>query len=810
VAAACKLLWRAEVHLLTFTGPAGVGKTRLALEVARKLLGQFEDGIYFVPLATIRTPDLVVSTTAQALGLKEASYRPALERLQAYLKEKQLLLLLDNFEQVIVAAPLVAELLSACTKLKVLVTSRAALHLQGEYEFPVLPLAVPDLGRLPETEALSKFGAVALFIHRAQALKHDFALTRENARAVAEICVRLDGLPLAIELAAARAKLLSPQALLGRLDRRLQLLTGGSSDLPARHQTLRNAIEWSYNLLDFGEQRLFRQLAVFVSGCTLEAVEAVCGGVLNPKPDGPKLVTRGSAFAVLNGAASLLDKSLIQQVELADGEPRLVMLETIRDYALECLETSGEVAETRQAHANYYLALAEKAETRITGVGQVAWLDRLENDYGNLRAALEWSLECGNVATALRFGGALWRFWLVRGYLNDGRRWLREALARSGDAPSSVRAKALNGAGMLALNQGEYARAAALCGESLVSFRRLEDKRGVASALNGLGQVALFWQTDYALARSLYQERLAIFRELGDEWGMAHSLERLGFVSWLDGRHGPARSLYEESLSIYGKLGISQGIANSLVGLGHVTLSEGDHRLAHSRYEEALAIYSELRDRPGIAWALFGLGQVALEVGDHSQAGTRYESSLKILCALGDKWFTTLCLVGLAGVAAAERQLERAAQLLGAAEALREAVGMPIPPSMRASYERYQAVARRGLDKKRWTAAWIEGRSITPEQVVAAPMRQPIPQSPVARLQPVATVASPPNYPAGLTGREVEVLRLAARGLTSAQIAEQLTISPLTVNVHLRSIYGKLGVSSRSAATRYAMEHNLG
>jgi predicted ATPase len=411
VAAACTLLRRPDVRLTTFTGTGGIGKTRLALQVATDLLAPVSD------------PDLVVPTIAQTLGLKDTGGQPLLELLKASLSEKRLLLLLDNFEQVLAAAPQLSELLVACPHLKLLVTSRAVLHLRGEHEFPVPPLALPDLTQLPERETLAQVAAVALFLQRARATKPDLQLTSSNARAIAELCVQLDGLPLAIELAAARSKLLPPPALLARLGQRLAVLTSGAQDAPARQQTLRNTIAWSYNLLTAQEQQLFRRLSVFVGGCTLQAVETL----YNSLEDG-----RGAEW-ILDGVASLMDKSLLQQTAREGEEPRLMMLETIREYGLECLTSSRELKITRQAHAAYYLALAQEAATTWFGPQQQAWCDRLEQEHDNLRAALQWLLEGKEAALALQFSNALWWFWYTRNHAREGQTFLEKALAASED-----------------------------------------------------------------------------------------------------------------------------------------------------------------------------------------------------------------------------------------------------------------------------------------------------------------------------------------------------------------------------------------
>ncbi len=403
VIAACTLLIRAEVRLLTLTGPGGVGKTCLALQIANELLDAFADGVCFVPLAPIFDPDFVLPAIAQTLGLKEAGNQPVSDLLKEYLRNLHLLLFLDNFEQIVAAAPLLADLLASCPKLKILVTSRAVLHIQGEHEFPVPLLALPDLKQLPDSASLTEYAAVALFLQRAQAIKPDFQITPANAHAIAEICSRLDGLPLAIELAAARIKLLPPQALLARLEHRLQVLTSGASNAPARQHTLRNTLKWSYDLLDAQEQRLFRRLSVFVGGCTLEAIEAIY----------TELDNGDEAIQLLDAVASLIDKSLLQQTEQEGEELRLVMLETIREYALECLAANGEMEVTRQAHADYFLVLAEEAEPKLVGIEQLQWLVRLEREHDNLRMALSWLLERKALEMALRLGGALSLFWVL-------------------------------------------------------------------------------------------------------------------------------------------------------------------------------------------------------------------------------------------------------------------------------------------------------------------------------------------------------------------------------------------------------------
>ena len=852
IQAACALLGQPEVRLVTLTGTGGVGKTRLGLQVATDLLDDFAGSVCFVPLAPISDPDLVVPTIAQTLGIKQAGERPFKDLLQAHLRDKHLLLLLDNFEQVLAAAPELSDLLAGCPQLKILVTSRAVLHIRGEHEFPVPPLALPDLTHLPESEALTQYAAVALFLQSAQAAKPDLQLTGANARAIAEICVRLDGLPLAIELAAARIKLLPPQRLLTRLEHRLQVLTMGAQDVPARQQTLRNTLAWSYDLLDAGEQRLFRRLSIFAGGCTLADVEGLYTALGEMPAD------------VLDGVASLIDKSLLRQME-HEEESRLLMLETIREYGLEALVSSGEMESTARAHAQYYLSLADDVEVEIGGSQQGIWLDRLEQEHDNLRAALQWSLEqAGNEEatesersreTALRLGGALRRFWVVHGYLSEGRNFLERALAVGAAHPedgraslagtrieASVRAKALIVAGHLAIIQSDYERAEPLCKESLALYRELEDQPGIAFSLSLLGSVS-WTKGNMVAARTLTEEALAISRQVDDAERSAYSLFILGLLSSSQGEYTRACALYEESLAIHRALRNKLGIAHSLSQLaqvllvsqsdqarvsplleeclelsrevgfkegvaayycisGQLALTQGDLITARSLAEKSVVLYREMGHRHGTANALALLGKVFASEGDYAAAQTLYEQSLAISCELGEKWVATVFLVELGKVVAAQRQLMWAAQLWGAAEALRDAFDVPIPLFERADYERTLSAARVHLGEHAFAAASAQGRAMTPEQALAARGQKPAPP-------PSTTMTPSTTYPAGLTAREVEVLRLLAGGLTDLQIAEKLVLSPHTVHAHISSIYSKLSITSRSAATRYAIEHHF-
>jgi predicted ATPase/class 3 adenylate cyclase/DNA-binding CsgD family transcriptional regulator len=835
VAAVCHLLQRQEVRLLTLTGPGGTGKTRLGLQVAAELSEEFSDGVFFVNLAPLSDPELVVPTIAQTLGLKETANQPRLDLVSAWLREKELLLLLDNFEQVAEAAVEVSALLARCRKLHVLVTSRAVLHLSGEQEFPVPPLSLPDPKHLPDLETLSQYEAVALFIARAQAVKPDFQVTNANAPAVAEICVRLDGLPLAIELAASRSKMLPPQALLARLGQRFSLLTSGAQDVPARQQTLRNTIAWSYDLLDAGEQLLFRRLSVFVGGTTLETIAALYTA-LGDEPG-----------QLLDGIASLIDKSLLQQSEQEAEEPRFVMLETIREYGRETLTVRGEVDATCQAHAVSYLALAEAAEQEWEGPQEAVSFARLEHEHDNLRAAMSWLLERGEAEMALRLCAALWWFWGWSDYIYEGWSFLERALEGSEEGAATLRAKALWSAGNLASNLGNFERGEVLCQESLALFRAIGDTKGMRNAVFQLAMVAEA-KGDFAAARSRYEESLVLAREVGDKSLVAWALSFLAEIAIQQGEYARARPLLEEGLALFRESGEKTGVAVSIRCLAIMLFAQGNLAGAHAVAEECLALNREIGTRSAEANVLPVLAEITSYQGDTTTARLLLEKSYaffrevgnerrlaltlsllaKVIAAQGDlaaaRAFYEESLIrgngvnsklsfldlapaleGLAAVVAAQGEPTWAARLWGTAEIQREAYRLPLAPVYRADSEQAVAAARTQLGEQSFAAAWAEGRSMTPEQVIAARGAVTVPGQP----QAIGSVKSQLSYPDGLTAREVEVLRLVAQGLSNAEIAEQLIISLLTVKAHMRSLYNKLGISSRSAATRYAIEHHL-
>ncbi|HEX6290497.1 MAG TPA: tetratricopeptide repeat protein [Herpetosiphonaceae bacterium] len=700
VATACDLLGRGEVRLLTLTGPGGAGKTRLSLQIAAEVIDEFEHGVTFVALALVRDPALVVSAIAQALALKEIPGQPLLETLKVHLRHKHHLLVLDNFEQVTAAAALISELLAAAPQLKIVITSRATLHLYGEYEAPVPPLALPDLSS-PTLSALAQSPAVTLFAERAQAVKYDFKLTDENAAAVGEICVRLDGLPLAIELAAARIKCLPPQAMLPRLDHRLRLLTGGPKDSPLRHQTLRATIDWSYELLTPAEQTLFVRLSVFVGGCTLEAAEAVWSAT--------EAAAEQHALDVLDGLVSLVDKSVLRQEEGPDGEPYFVMLETIQEYAHELLAQSGGAAALRRSHAAYYLRLAEQAEPALKGAQQASWLERLERAHMNLRAALTWALEADEPETATRLCAALWRFWYARDYIGEGRRWLDAVLAHTEGVTRAVRAKALCGAGVLAFIQDDYHQARAYFTESLMHQRMAGDKERIAQALTNLGLIA-YWQGDYRQAIGLLEEALGLFRQIHDKYGMASTLHYMGMAVLNEGDDERAAPLIDKSLALFQELDHKIGIAMALNFQGRSALFRGAHAHASRLLEESLALLQKVGNKSGIARSLTYLGRIALSNGDHQRAERLLEESLHLFREVGDREGIATALEGLAGLAGARGQVVRAAQLAGAAEALRDAISAPPQPADRPYYEQMIASVRTQMDESSFTAAWASGR----------------------------------------------------------------------------------------------------
>jgi predicted ATPase len=709
VSEVCEILGGEATRLLTLTGPGGIGKTRLALQTAADLLDDFPDGTFFSQLATLSEAELLIPAVAETLGLKETGEQPLVESLKDYLSERRMLLVLDNFEQVLEAAPQVTELLAVAPGLKVLATSRAPLGLYGEHVYPVPPLALPDLKSPPPLERLTQYEAVGLFVERARAMKPDFAITNESAPAVAEICVRLDGLPLAIELAAARITMLPPRAMLHRLTSRLKLVTGGARDLPERQRTLRATIEWSAKLLDEGEQLLFGRLAVFSGGRTLEAIEAICD-------------TNGDLpVDAFEGVSSLLDKSLIRQEEGPNGEPRFVMLETIHEFAREKLGQSGEAEEIRRVHAQFFLTLAEEAFPEFKGPDQLEWIERLEAEHDNMRAALSWALERKEVEVALRLGGALGWFWSVRGYQSEGRRWLQEALAIDGRVPPEERAMALAGVGWLALQQGDLDRAKEACEEGLqllANEAREEAREAKLNLLACLGWVALE-RGEHRQAQQLFEESLALSREMSDTWWLASSLSRMALVSHSLGHSDKTTELYEQSMDLFREQGDKNSLAECLINLAMLVYSQGDLGRAAQLTEEAVALQRELGTRGGVSLGLYNLGWIALLQDDLGRAADLYRESLSLSWDSGLNPIVQSALEGFACLAGAKGEAERAVRLWGAAQALHEAKSIPRDTDFLAEADARISAVRSGMGEEAWEEAWRKGRAMTLEEAIS-------------------------------------------------------------------------------------------
>jgi predicted ATPase/class 3 adenylate cyclase/Tfp pilus assembly protein PilF len=708
VSEVCDLLRGDETRLLTLTGPGGTGKTRLALQAAADLLDDFSNGAFLVPLATLTQAELLLPTVAETLGVRETGEQPLDESLKDYLHERRMLLVLDNFEQVLGAAPTVTGLLAGAPGLKVLATSRAPLGLYGEKEYAVPPLSVPDVRHLPDLKTLSQYEAVRLFIERAKSGKVDFEVTDKNAPAVAEICVRLDGLPLAIELAAARIKMLPPKAMLQRLTSRLKLLTGGARDLPERQRTLRATIEWSYALLDEGEQLLFGRLAVFSGGRTLEAIEAICDAQGDLPVD------------ALEGVSSLLDKSLLRQEEGPNGEPRFVMLETVHEFAREKLEESAEAEEIKRAHAEYFLALAEEAYPELRGPDQLEWLERLEAEHDNMRAALSWALERKEAELVLRLGSTLSWLWSVRGYHSEGRRWLEEALAMDGRVSPEVRAMALAGAGVLASEQGDLDRAQQACEEGLelLEHEAREASEAKLNLLAFLGWVA--WQREeHDKATELFEEGLALSREMNDTWWLANSISNLATVSHSQGDSERATELYEKSMDLFREQGDKQSLTYCLTNLAMVACSQGDLRRAAQLTEEAVALQRELGARGDVALGLCNLGWIALLQDDLGRAADLYRESLSLSWEIGLNPLVQSALEGLACLAGAQGDAERAVRLWGAAQTLHETKGILRDTDFLAEADVRISAVRSGMGEEVWEESWRKGRTMRLDEAVS-------------------------------------------------------------------------------------------
>ncbi len=747
-------LRRDEIRLLTLPGPAGTGKTRLALHIATQMLPDFPTGVFFVALAGVREPTGVLTAIVKTLGVTESGYQALIEDLKAFLHPKPMLLVLDNFEQVVAAAPLIVEILQACPQLKILVTSRIVLHVRGEHEFPVPTLALPQLANAL-LEDLAQNPAITLFVERTQAVKADFVLTQENAPTIAEICTRLDGLPLAVELAATHSKILSPHQLLARLENRLDLLSKGAQDLPLRHQSLRNALDWSYDLLSSQEQILFRRLGVFVGGCNPAAVAQICG------PED------GNTFDVVCELETLIDKSLLQLAQGHAEQPRFMMLEVIREYAAEQMSESETVL-INQRYINYYLDLSEIAQQKLRGPAQIEWLDKLEQELDNLHVALSKMLAQQQIQTALHFSSCLGQFWFIRGYLGDGRQWLEKVLAlASAQPPTPALAQVVNALGLLAWAGGDYTLAHTYGTQAVKLLRELKDKDGLGDALvtlalaeTGLNHtkaacayleesVALFRETeaDWAMARALnylgyvrgvqgdyleakikLEESLALFRIAGDKHSIAGTLNNLGCVLLELGEVARVRPLLEESLMLFDEVEDKRQRAWTLNSLGELNRYEGNYVEAEDFYHESLNIFRQMDQKPRIAQVLHNLGHVALHQKDYPQATAFFHESLglrqkNVSASASVTLGIVECLAGLGGVVSQAGQAEAGARIFGSVAALLKANNLQFEKTDCIEYQRNLAFTRSHLDSASWTKEWLQGQELSLEQTLASTFR---------------------------------------------------------------------------------------
>ena len=695
---AAELLLRRDVRLLSLTGAGGAGKTRLAIAVASAIAPKFPGGVQFVGLASITRPELVATAIAKALDIQEAPNRTVSELVCEHLQHPDpFLLVLDNFEQVLGAAPVVGEMLAACPNLKVLVTSRACLRLYGEQECPVAPL--------------EQNSAIQLFVQRATAVRPNFVVTPENAPAIREICARLDGLPLAIELAAARTKLLSPSAILERLQSRLQLLTGGALDLPERQQTLRNTIDWSHELLNEGEQRLFRRFAVFIGGGTLEAAEAVCN------------TGRDLGLDLFDGLSSLVDKNLIQRVDRREAESRFTMLETIREYALERLAACGEESATRRAHAAYCLVLAEEGNPELGPAERSAWLARCDLEIDNYRSALDWLSQTRDVDWTLRLAIALFRFWDMREHLAEGRTRLESVLELANTSHRKERAKICIFLGALSTTQGDFAAAESFLQQSLSLYEAQNDPSGIAASLNALGVNARD-HGDYESARQYLEKSLGRWRKLSDPLSTARCLHNLANVLKVQGNYDESQSLLDEAIANFEEWGDRSGAAWSINQQGDIARERGDFTSARAFYQRALKAFRAIGDRWGTARSLADLGSIYCEQKNFDAAETAYRGALGIFSDLGHRRGMARVFEGTACLAAARGQAKRALTLAAAAEHLRRLVGTPLQQAEQSKLDQHMALAWKSLNKVDGEAAWAEGFGMSVEGAVLFSLRE--------------------------------------------------------------------------------------
>jgi predicted ATPase/DNA-binding CsgD family transcriptional regulator len=776
---------RPDVRLLVVTGPGGVGKTRLAVAAAAEAAREFVDGIRFVALAPIRAPDLVVPAIAATLGVRDDPGQPPREGLLELLRQQCALLLLDNFEQVASAATDLVDLLAACPRIKMLVTSRAVLQAYGEHEFPLAPLSLPGGSAAGSIEQLRESEAVRLFEVRARAADPDFRLSADNAAAVAEICRRLDGLPLAIELAAARIRLLPPSAMLTRFGRRLPLLVGAARGVPDRQRTLRNTIDWSYDLLNEREKALVRQLAVFVGGWTLHAAQVVVSTT-----DAAGTATTWSEHELMDGVQSLLDKSWLRPEPGSvgpDREPRFGMLETIAEYALDTLDEHGETDAVLQRHAGYFIRLAEEADPQLFSGSSEPWFARLEREHDNFRRALRWCLETRRIEAGFRLATALWWFWTPGGHLAEGRVVLNCLLAAA-SRPTRWRARALYAAGSLALQSGELAVAEQLHTQELAIHRLLGDRPGELSALESLALIAVR-QGDTAGAAGFLDQAFQVGREIG---GMSNLLTRVNLsnIAHEEGDLDRARALLDEGIAGLRYSDRPFNLCFTLMNRGVIARDQGDLVAAQAFSEEALQIAEQIGQRHMAALCVVNLGSIAAVKGQLEQARLLFQRGLLILAELGDRGASAAALERCAEVVVAQGQFARALQLVGAADAQRKTSGLTLPLRALSQLEQRLEPARRALGAAAAAEAWAIGSALSLGEAVRV------------ALERQAADSGP------LSPRELEVAALVAEGLSNRQIADRLVISARTADNHVQHILNKLDLTSRVQLAAWVVQRN--
>lgn len=783
VAALCDLLVQEGSSLVTLTGPGGVGKTRLALQTASRLRPAFHDGIYLVGLQSISESHLVTPIVAGAFNVDEHLPGMLLDALAAHLRPRRVLLLIDNCEHLIGASAQLADhLLRTCDDLRILATSREPLRTSGEQVWPVPSLPVPKRSESATAAHALTSDAVLLFVQRANAVAPSFALSDGNAAAVAEICRQLDGIPLAIELAAARIAALTPQQIADRLGDRFRLLASADRTITERHRTLRNVVEWSYELLESGEQAMLGRMAVFAGGGSLEAIEEICGDQTD----------RGATLDLLT---RLVDKSLVL-VDDVSGVRRYSLAETVRLFAWEQLVASGAAEDAHQRHADHFLRLAEAAEPELWSRASATWLDFLEAGHDNFRAALRWAIGHGHAEMGQRLGAALYRFWMLRGHLTEGLHWLEGALSWSSGAYDDTRARALNAAGHLARALGKYDQATLFYEQSLALHQHEADDRAAALVLNNLGVVAQF-QQNYARAVELHQESLRLFRIANDAAGVAVALVTLGTMAQLRGDYDQAFSLCEESVAKFRQLADRHGVASALSNLGNVAWASDQPEVAAACYEEAVALFRELGDRRELAAALRNLATAVRDDGDIRQEIARAKESLELYNELGDSDGVLACLAILVDAFAEGAKDEIAVRMLGAIDAMGRQLDTSAERIGGRDHDLLIAALRERLGPDIFIAAWESGTALSPDDAVRFAL------APHEHAALISQAAPPAD---GLSPRQREVVQLITQGLSNKQIAEALFISERTADTHVEHILRKLGVHSRAQVAAWEVE----